>query len=139
MALLRLIYVSAAIRELSDEELDAILDSSVRRNKPEGITGMLLYSKGNFMQVLEGDAAVVDATYERIRKDSRHTQLFLLTREPIAARDFSRWSMGFRRLSAKDAEDSPAFAHLLLHGFEAEEIGAQPGLALNMLKEFSRN
>jgi hypothetical protein len=56
---------------------------------------MLLYSDGNFFQVLEGEAATVDALYEKLHRDKRHQQLTLIIREPIARRSFADWSMGF--------------------------------------------
>ncbi|HNJ76842.1 MAG TPA: BLUF domain-containing protein [Azospira sp.] len=62
MSLIHLIYVSTAQGELDDVDLDRIMDSSVRRNTAARITGMLLYAGGNFMQVLEGEEADVDAT-----------------------------------------------------------------------------
>lgn len=63
MALVRLIYVSSAVEELPDQVLDDILKSAVQHNKPQNITGMLLYCGGNFMQVLEGEEAAVKETY----------------------------------------------------------------------------
>ena len=53
MALTELIYVSNLVGE-SEHELGAILESSVRHNQLNGITGMLLYYRGGLMQVLEG-------------------------------------------------------------------------------------
>lgn len=72
MGLLQLIYISAATGALSDQELDSILASSVRHNAENGVTGLLIYAEGNFMQVLEGDPRALDETYTRIARDSRH-------------------------------------------------------------------
>jgi hypothetical protein len=49
-----LVYVSSAIYIFTQEELLILLDQCVELNKNNGITGMLLYKDGNFMQVLEG-------------------------------------------------------------------------------------
>jgi hypothetical protein len=57
---------------------------------------MLLYSDGNFMQALEGEAAAVEQTFARIMRDERHSGLIELTRFEIAKRQFSEWSMAFR-------------------------------------------
>jgi hypothetical protein len=59
MALSELIYVSTVVGE-SEHELGAILESSVRHNQLNGITGMLLYYRGGFMQVLEGYVSTGD-------------------------------------------------------------------------------
>ena len=138
MGLIQLIYVSSAVEELPDAELDAILESSVRHNMPQAVSGMLLYCHGNFMQVIEGQESAIDETYGRICQDSRHHTIFLLAREPIGERDFPTWSMGFRRLSPLDGAAHPAYAPLLCKGFNARQIGAQPGLALAMLRQFSQ-
>ncbi|MCK6392788.1 BLUF domain-containing protein [Zoogloea sp.] len=138
MPLVQLIYVSSACKELSDDELDRILESSIRHNAQQGITGVLLYLNGNFMQVIEGEEAAIDETYSRIRDDERHKGLFVLARDVIPERDFPGWSMGFRRLTKRDVEHHPAFAPFLLGGFDAATIGARPGAVTEMLRQFSR-
>jgi hypothetical protein len=68
---------------------------------PAGITGMLLYVEGGFMQVLEGEDEAVAAVYARICNDKRHwnTQVLLDRHAPRAFRD---WSMGFERPKPSD-------------------------------------
>ena len=65
MPLVQLIYVSSACRELSDEELEHILESSIRHNTQQGITGVLLYTNGRFMQVIEGEEAAIETRVSR--------------------------------------------------------------------------
>jgi hypothetical protein len=138
VSLVRLMYVSSAVAELADAALRSILESAVRHNTPVGVTGMLLYCGGNFMQVLEGEEPTVRETYERICQDPRHKDLYLLGLAAIGARDFAAWSMGFRQLAAADAVQHPAYAPFLGNGFGAFRIDARPGLALEMLQRFSR-
>lgn len=138
MPLVQLIYVSSAVRELSDAELDKILESSVRHNTPQAVTGMLLYASGNFMQVLEGEVAAISETYQRICTDPLHHQIYLLAKEVITEREFSKWNMGFRRLTQADAEANPAFAPLFINGFDPQVLGPDSGLATGMLKKFSK-
>lgn len=65
MSMIQLIYVSTANHLLSELEIRQILDSSIRHNTPQEVTGLLLYSDGSFMQVLEGDeAAVMDESIQ---------------------------------------------------------------------------
>jgi hypothetical protein len=134
-----LIYVSAARELLGDAELDGILASSARNNAAHGITGMLLYASGSFMQVLEGEEADVERTYARILPDRRHQSPFVIERGPIPARSFGSWSMGFRRLGPRDAALHPQYAPLFAGGFDAAKIGARPGIALDLLRQFGRN
>ena len=138
MTLIRLIYVSTARREASTAELDDILASAVRHNEADGVTGMLLYSEGGFMQVLEGEEATVEETFRRVERDPRHTDVFVLERTPVAERSFGRWSMGFRRIGATEAATNAAYAPFFEKGFDARAIGARPGLALDMLTDFAR-
>ena len=137
MKLVQLIYVSAASAEYGPAELDNILDASVRNNPRAGLTGMLLYAAGSFMQVLEGDEAEVERRFAVISNDPRHHSLIVLDREPIAARSFSAWNMGFRQLGEHDSAAHPGYAPFFARGFDAASIGATPGLAFAMLKTFA--
>jgi len=92
----QLLYASNTSRDVSDLLLNDILAASRRNNGASGITGILLYVAGGFMQVLEGDAQAVDVTFARICADKRHwNTMVLLDRE--APRAFGEWSMGFER------------------------------------------
>ncbi|MEM7363377.1 MAG: BLUF domain-containing protein, partial [Pseudomonadota bacterium] len=53
---------------------------------PAGVTGMLLYHEGSFLQALEGDRAVVEALYERIEEDPRLHHLMARSMSPYAMR-----------------------------------------------------
>jgi len=94
--MLCLVYVSAAKNQTTDFDVGEILRQSRSNNAKYGISGMLLYSDGNFMQALEGEAAAVEQTFARIMRDERHSGLIELTRFEIAKRQFSEWSMAFR-------------------------------------------
>jgi len=137
MALEQLIYVSTAVRKMSRVELEALLESAVRFNNEHHITGMLLYSDGSFLQILEAETADMDEVYERINRDLQHHSLQVLIRNPISSRSFAAWHMGFRMLGQKEIEDNPAFAPFFERGFDASSIGAYEGLALRILQEFA--
>lgn len=92
--LVRLLYASRAVPAFDQEELLAILRRSKADNPPQGITGVLCFSGGIFMQLLEGGREAVNALYARIVADPRHTQVTLLVYEEIAERRFAGWSMG---------------------------------------------
>jgi hypothetical protein len=91
-----LVYVSTAIRLLSMDDIGRLLEKARQRNREQDVTGVLLYSDGNFMQCLEGSAARLAGVYETIKSDSLHFGIIDLVREPIKSRDFSEWSMAFR-------------------------------------------
>ena len=79
---------------VGDAELNAILKQSREHNPAEGLTGLLCYSDGIFIQVLEGGREAVNARYKHIVADARHKDVVLLSYEEIAERHFAGWTMG---------------------------------------------
>lgn len=92
--LVRLMYASRAVPAIDQDALHAILRQSKSRNPESGITGVLCFSEGIFLQVLEGGRSAVNALYNRIAADPRHTQVELLSYREIGERRFAGWSMG---------------------------------------------
>jgi hypothetical protein len=104
-----LIYSSRVMSDLSDHDLIDLLDISRRNNDRLGLTGVLLYRQGRFLQYLEGPR---DALLERVRiiaADDRHTSFVTLLEEDIPRRLFPAWSMGFERLTERGASDIPGY------------------------------
>ncbi len=91
-----LVYASRALGSFDDAELLALLDTARSRNDEHGVTGMLVYAAGSFLQLLEGEDDAVEAIWDRIRMDPRHTELRVLQDGPARQRLFGEWSMGFQ-------------------------------------------
>lgn len=95
--LFRLVYRSrGAIAGTAEEvqaTLDAILTVSRRRNTEAGITGALMFTRLLFVQALEGPADAVEATFDRVCCDLRHTNLEIVECGPVLERAFGAWSM----------------------------------------------
>lgn len=89
------LYVSSAAPGLSLAEIDALLIEARRRNEQDGITGVLLFGGGNFMQYFEGPRAAAEALLARLLRDKRHFDMHLIMNDPVEARRFSSWAMGF--------------------------------------------
>lgn len=102
-----LVYVSTSTRSLSESELNHLLDRARTRNSQEGVTGVLLYSHGNFIQYLEGPEAGIEKVYAVIKADPQHHGIIELMRESIRSREFSDWSMAFRNISAYGLASPP--------------------------------
>lgn len=100
--MIRLTYASTAVKDFSPENLLALLKTCRTNNGAKNITGILLYSHGTFFQVLEGDEAAIDSTFETIKRDTRHKDVTLIEKLPITERSFPYWSMGFEKLEGKD-------------------------------------
>jgi hypothetical protein len=76
-------YLSRATEPMSAEQLLSLLLQSRLNNAARGITGMLLYGNQTFLQVIEGEAGVVDALVERIGTDMRHSGVKILGRKSV--------------------------------------------------------
>lgn len=91
--LVRLLYASRAVNA-QPEAIDAILEQSRQFNPASGITGILCYGGGIFLQAIEGGRNAISDLYGHIQKDARHKDVVLLQYEEITERRFSGWTMG---------------------------------------------
>ena len=137
MSLLQIVYISTAKREYTPVELEAILESSVRHNKQNGITGLLLYIKGTFMQVIEGEEPAMRETYGRIKGDDRHYNLVNLVETPLIEREFPSWHMALRTQASTSITRNPQFVRLVDGALNADKLKAKPSEALSILTQFS--
>ena len=102
--MLTIAYRSEAIDRLPYSALADICLFSARKNRELGVTGFLVEFEGIFLQVLEGEAEVVEPLYARIAADPRHRNVELLLRETSAGQpNFGFWAMNFGPL------DTPTF------------------------------
>ena len=95
---IQLVYISDRCASTDDVAINKIKLRAEPNNLRRNITGALLFTERYFLQYLEGEAAVVDALYASICRDKRHNNVRLLLRKSIQQRDFSRWSLGVKKL-----------------------------------------
>lgn len=91
--LVRLLYASRAV-DPSEEAIESILLQSRQFNPTCGITGILCYGGGIFLQAIEGGRSAVNELYSHIVRDSRHKEVVLLHYQEISERRFGGWTMG---------------------------------------------
>lgn len=103
----QLCYASSAQRGLSRADLLALLNEARQFNAAHGITGLLLFQDGHFLQVLEGDPEPVRALFKRIAKDERHKDVALIFEELVSQREYPDWSMGFQALDGSELMEFP--------------------------------
>ena len=89
----RLIYASRSNPILDGPEVYSLLATSKRNNREHGLTGVLLYGQGYFLQVLEGDRGEVNRVFQRIVADQRHDDVRIIEAVNTGGREFSEWSM----------------------------------------------
>jgi hypothetical protein len=92
--LVRLLYASRLVDSESATATESILAQSRVHNPASGITGVLCYGGGIFLQALEGGRMQVSELYGHIQKDLRHKDVVLLHYEEIMERRFGGWTMG---------------------------------------------
>lgn len=100
--LVRLLYASRAI-DTSPDAIEMILAQSRQHNPECGITGILCYGGGIFLQAIEGGRMPVSELYGHIQKDVRHKDVVLLHYEEISERRFGGWTMGQVNMSRINA------------------------------------
>jgi hypothetical protein len=96
------LYRSRATQALTEADLQALLEWSRTYNAQHQITGLLLYSDGQFVQLFEGPEAVVQPLYAKIQADPRHTQVVTVSNGPGPQRWFADWHMAFGHVPAPE-------------------------------------
>ncbi len=91
--LVRLLYASRAV-DPSPAVVNSILQSARSHNQASGVTGILAYGGGIFMQAIEGGRQAISDLYGTLQRDARHKDVVLLHYEEIVERRFSAWTMG---------------------------------------------
>jgi hypothetical protein len=134
-----MIYASAAVKLFSEEELVELLAKSRANNAPLGVTGMLLYRDGNFMQALEGEESSVRDLFEKISRDARHKSVSIIHEASVDERQFPDWSMGFRDLNSPDVLSLPGYSEFLNKSFTGIEFTANPSIGQKLLLMFKKH
>jgi len=130
------VYRSKARPGLADADIQGILEVSRRTNPNSGLSGMLLYGRGRFIQLLEGPGPAVDRTYRRILSDPRHYDVVLVYDRSGEPRRFTDWAMGFAHIEP--------YAHLasVTDFMQLDEtmdsVGFSSDAALKLLLDFRR-
>ncbi len=99
-------YVSSAVQQFRDATLLDLVEQCQGNNTRLGVTGVLVYSDGNFMQVIEGPDLVTHALYYRIRRDDRHRDVTTVHMQALEGREFQGWSMAYNILAPRPLRTS---------------------------------
>lgn len=107
-----IVYTSEATVYLAEAALQLLLRQARAEHAQASITGLLLYSEGRFMQVLEGPAKEVREYFGRIAADPRHYRLQILADGPKPECDFTSWSMSFQCASPRACSEQANYRSL---------------------------
>jgi len=100
-------YISTPTRPMTTDDLMDILNNARLNNVGMGVSGMLLYTGSEFIQILEGDEKVVEELLDTIKKDPRHRDFRIIEKKKITHREYAEWTMGFKRIDRDDLRDVP--------------------------------
>lgn len=124
-----------AIPGALERDLEHILISARRHNARADVTGALLLTGSHYFQLLEGPAEAVDATYRRIERDSRHSDLIMLRRRLVAQRLFPGQPVYFSKMLCGTGKRLPD-----LYRWYAEDPETVGGEALlDLLEQISHD
>ena len=121
--LLYTIYSSSAVIRLSQRELLELLKAARIRNESQGLTGMLLYRDGKYLQYLEGPPESVNDLLRRLRRDDRHDRIKILRAGNVTERLFPDWSMAYKNLAGLRSATVPGYSECL----QSREPGTPSG------------
>jgi hypothetical protein len=134
----RILYVCAARKPFTPDELTELLAKSRANNERDSITGLLLYKAGLFTQLLEGPAEAVRCCFERIVRDARHTGCTVMQECDAVERAFPDWRMGFRNLTDPAVRALPGFSDFMNTGAFTGTPGTEDAAELWKLFDFFR-
>ena len=135
MSLIRTVYVSAATKPFTQPELRELLSKARAYNSSVGITGLLLYHKESFFQILEGKESDVTSLFASIERDKRHNRVLLLSKTNTEERNFGAWSMGFIDVDPIAAK-LPGFMKLLDAKSSFLDLRGNSGLTAKLIDGF---
>lgn len=131
-ALVQLVYVSSLTfgSRLSASIFNEVETHARDYNQQHGITGILCYGNGQFLQCIEGEKAHVFALKQRIFIDSRHKNVEMLLLKTIDQRSFADWRMRLLFLerwlwspaSKKKAAQLSPYLPFFPHGWSPDHI-----------------
>ncbi len=103
--MLSLAYSRRMTNPISDEALACLARQSTGSNRANAMTGVMFRVSDGFIQVLEGEPAAVVALFRRIKADTRHRDVRVVSGTPLVNRVFCDWStrvIGESQLSAAE-------------------------------------
>lgn len=132
----QLIYVSTATNDVTADDLRELATLSQSNNKTLDITGVLIYHRGYFLQVLEGDVISINRLLDCIRQDWRHKDIDVVSENTIARRHFSDWCM--QPTTPEDVLTPNGTIYTKLFESAARASHAEEAETLFVLSAFSR-
>ncbi|WP_243646365.1 MULTISPECIES: BLUF domain-containing protein [unclassified Rathayibacter] len=133
-ALRSIVYSSRSATGFQDVDLADLLAQSRTNNERLGLTGMLLYRDGRFLQLLEGPTGVLEERMSVIATDPRHHDVRTLLSEQLTGRLLPSWTMGYPTVGRAEIDDIPGYRRT----FEDLDTDTDSSFTLPALRELIR-
>lgn len=127
-----IVYVSNASEDLEKNQINEILNNSKKWNNDNDITGLLLFSGGNFFQIIEGEKKTIIELFQNIQSDNRHHNIMQILGKDIHKPAYDGFESDF--VSEESYYDPEKF-HEYLNQIKVLEPSAQLAVK-NILKAF---
>tara|TARA_B100001750_G_C15373693_1_gene528656 strand:+ start:408 stop:812 length:405 start_codon:yes stop_codon:yes gene_type:complete len=88
-------YVSTANKELSKSDISLLFKTVRQKNDILGVTGILMFSEGNFFQIMEGEHHTINDIFKNIKVDPRHYNVIKILQKPTGNQFFNHYHSGF--------------------------------------------
>ena len=131
-----IIYKSKSKKSFHIDEIRKMLSKAKRFNKVNNITGIILYYKQQFIQLIEGDKKSIESLYKDIQADKRHFDVETIISTTSKQSLWTEWSMAFYDFS--DTTDQSDYLRLLLEAsFEDVNSKQKDSMVLKILREYT--
>ena len=132
--LVQIIYISRSTFENTialnkiEPNVMRILAKSRINNRKNGLVGVLYFGDGAFFQCLEGDEEAINTLLAKLEKDTRHTDIKLISRKYVSRLSFPDWAMKYAFFDEKIGK------YLKENGFQRfDPYSFTPEMTLNIL------
>ncbi|MBA4028100.1 MAG: hypothetical protein C0475_02985 [Planctomyces sp.] len=130
-----LVYISRSLKPVTPELIKALSEKNTQNNMTKGVTGMLIFGNGWFMELLEGDVYAVIELFDEIAQDTRHTDVTQLFLGPASKRYFGDWNVGVVNFEPAPPGDKSRLA-AMTELASIDQRGAPRVDAITLLKRF---
>ncbi|PLA73492.1 diguanylate cyclase [Hydrogenovibrio sp. SC-1] len=118
------IYISKAVEGLKKADIDRLISKAREFNLANAISGCLIYEKGYFLQLLEGEKKSIDLLMQKLHEDKNHTDVTTIMKGYFDHRLFSEWNMGYWDIDS--AIQNPNIEVLMKKEISLKELSQDP-------------
>lgn len=133
--LYRVVYISEACQPFSETQLDDLLEHARVKNRDLGVSGILLYEKNHFLQMIEGPARSIIQLYGTIRKDPRHHEIITVQEGNTNTRQFGQWTMAHYKIEPGETGLEEGYLRIMTTFQSAEQLQREAGFVEQYLDQ----